>query len=73
MPQFIDNIRQQSYQHKNRVIWITIGIAAMILIIIWVIVGIPKREGSTTDVIDQFNNNVNDSKDDLPKLFDNNK
>ncbi len=73
MPQFIDNIRQQPDHHKNRIIWIIIAIAAGILLIIWAIVGIPKREGSTTDVIDEFNKNVNDSKDDLPKLFDNTK
>lgn len=73
MSQFIDNIRQKPDHQKNKFIWIIVGIAAVILIIIWVIIGIPKREGSTTDVIDQFNNNVNDSKDDLPKLFDNQK
>ncbi len=71
MPQFIDNIRQQPEKEKNRIIWIILGIAAGILLIIWALVGIPKREGKTTDIIDSFNDNVNESKDDLPKLFEN--
>lgn len=71
MSKFIDNIRQQSEQHKNRVIWIITGIVVALLLIVWAIVGIPQRNGKTTDVIDQFNSNVDNSKDALPKLFDN--
>lgn len=73
MSKIIDNIRQQPDHHKNRLIWIIVGIVAGILLIIWAVIGIPQRNGKSTDVINQFNSDLNSNKDALPKLFDNNK
>lgn len=73
MSKLIENIRQKPDHHKNRIVWTIIGIAAGLLLIIWAIIGIPQREGKSTDVIDEFSNNLDESKDTLPKLFDNTK
>lgn len=73
MNKLIESIRQKPDHHKNRIVWIIIGITAALLLTIWAIIGIPNREGKNTDVIDQFSTDVEDSKDTLPKLFDENK
>ena len=73
MSKLIENIRQKPDHHKNRIVWTIIGITAGILLILWAIIGIPQREGKSTDVIDEFNTNLDESKDTLPKLFDNTK
>ncbi len=73
MSKLIENIRQKPDHHKNRIVWTIIGITAGLLLIIWAIIGIPQREGKSTDVIDEFSNNLDESKDTLPKLFDNTK
>ncbi len=73
MSKLIENIRQKPDHHKNRIVWTIIGITAGLLLIIWAIIGIPQREGKSTDVIDEFNTNLDESKDTLPKLFDNTK
>lgn len=73
MSKLIENIRQKPDHHKNRIVWTIIGITAGILLILWAIIGIPQREGKSTDVIDEFSTNLDESKDTLPKLFDNTK
>lgn len=73
MKKLIENIRQKPDHHKNRIIWTIIGVTAGLLLIIWAIIGIPQRNGNTTDIIDQFSSDVNESKDTLPQLFDNSK
>ncbi len=73
MKKIIENIRQKPEHHKNRIIWIIVGVAAVILLIIWAIVGIPDRNGKSTDVINKFNSDVDSSKGTLPKLFDDTK
>ena len=73
MSKLIENIRQKPKKKKNRIVWTIIGITAGILLILWAIIGIPQREGKSTDVIDEFNTNLDESKDTLPKLFDNTK
>lgn len=72
MKKIIENIRQKPDHQKNRIILIVTASAAIVLVIIWAIVGIPKRNGRNTDVIDNFTTDVEEGKDDLPKLFDNN-
>ncbi|QQS22902.1 hypothetical protein IPM19_04795 [bacterium] len=72
MKKIIENIRQKPDHHKNRIILIITGSVAFVLVIIWIIIGIPDREGRSTDVIDDFTTNVEESKDTLPKLFESN-
>ena len=73
MSNIIDNIRKEPIQNRNRVVWIITGIVAGILLIIWAIVGMPHRDGKTTDVINEFSNDIENNKDVLPQLFDNTK
>lgn len=73
MKKIIENIRQKPDHHKNRIILVITGSVALLLVIAWIIIGIPDREGKNTDVIDDFTTNVEESKDTLPKLFDENK
>lgn len=72
MKKLLDNIRQKPDHYRNRIILIITGSAALALIIIWMIIGIPERSGKGTDVIDEFGTNVEESKDTLPQLFEDN-
>lgn len=69
MKQLIANIRNKPQHYKNRIIVITIIGIAGFLLILWAIVGMPPRSGSSGDVIYNFNQDLNESKDTLPELF----
>lgn len=69
MKQLIANIRNKPQHHKNQIILFTlIGVAAFLLVL-WAIVGMPPRNGTSGDVIYEFNETVNQNQDTLPELF----
>ncbi len=69
MKDFIEKIRQKPDHEKNRIILIFIIVVAVILVMAWLIIGIPTRNSSNGDVINNFNSNFQDSKNTLPDLF----
>ncbi|HMR55331.1 MAG TPA: hypothetical protein PKD34_01935 [Candidatus Doudnabacteria bacterium] len=71
MKQLISNIRNKPQHHKNRIIIITlIGVVAFMLVL-WAVVGMPPREGTSGDVIFEFNETVEETQNVLPNLFPN--
>lgn len=69
MKQLISNIRNKPQHYKNRIILITIIAIAVFMLILWAIVGMPPRKGTSGDVIYNFNQDLNENKDTLPELF----
>lgn len=69
MKQLIANLRDKPQHYKNRVVLIIIISIAAIMLIVWAIVGMPPRSGDNGDVINDFNQNLNENKDALPELF----
>ncbi len=65
---FIDNIRNQPKEKKIRMIWIWCGVAALILIIIWIATaGIHKDVQKDTTLFDTAGRGVNDLRDNYNK------
>lgn len=70
MKDLIEKIRQKPAHEKNRIILISIISAAVILIIIWIIIGIPTRSvPKDGDAIDNFNSSFEENKNTFPDLF----
>jgi uncharacterized membrane protein YvbJ len=74
MEKLVEKIRQKPHHEKNRIILISIIAVVIILIGIWIVIGIPTRNSSDGDVINDFSSSFEESKDALPDLFpENNK
>ncbi len=69
MKDLVEKIRQKPDHEKNRIIIIAIISVAVILVVAWIIIGIPARNSSNGDVINNFNSNFENSKNTLPDLF----
>lgn len=69
MKELIANLRSKPQRYKNRLILIVIIAVAVVMLIIWLIVGMPPRSGGSGDVIYDFNQTLNENKETLPELF----
>lgn len=73
MKQLIDNIRNKPHHEKSRIVWIVAGSVAAVLIIVWILVGMPSRNGNSGDVINQFSESLEENKDVIPNPFEESK
>lgn len=71
MKQIVENIRRKPTHQQNRFIMIIVVTTAVILVTLWAIIGIPGKTNpnSKGDLINEVNQQYNDSKTMLPDLF----
>lgn len=71
MKQIIENVRQRPPEQKSKIVWIIAGCVAGVLLLAWAFIGIPNRNTNPGDVINNFNSDVQESKDTIPNLLEN--
>jgi len=65
---FIDNIRRKPQEEKIRIIWITVAIAATIMIMLWFISAkFSKQVGKDTTLFRTIGRGIKDIKDNYGK------
>jgi hypothetical protein len=69
MKQLITSIRNQPQHYKNRIVLFALIGVGVFLLILWLVVGMPPQEGSSSEVVNDFSQNVEENKDALPDLF----
>ena len=69
MPSLIEKIQQKPHHEKNRIILITIVVVVVVLAGIWAVIGIPTKQSSKGDIINDFNSTFKENKDTLPNFF----
>ncbi len=66
MRRVINNIRNKPDHHKDRIIWATAGIALVILLSIWMIVGNGGKTSTEKNFFQSFSEDLEDGKNDIP-------
>lgn len=69
MKDLISKIREKPHDQKSKIVWLAAGIIAVVLLIAWAIIGIPKRNSDGGQVINDFTKEIEDSKDTIPNLL----
>jgi len=64
MQQIIDNIRNKPHHKRNQIIWATAAVVAVLLIIVWMIVG-NSRKSTDSNFFQSINQDYNEGKDDF--------
>jgi hypothetical protein len=65
---WIERMRQAPPERKERIIWISAGVAAILLVAIWVFTArYQKKVESDTSIIETFNTGVRDFKENYNK------
>ena len=72
MSKFLDNIRQKSDEHKNKIIWVTVLIAIAIMLIVWIIAGNGQKLKTNTNFFQNFNKDLQEGKNTLPANINSN-
>ncbi len=72
---WLEEIRQQSYHKKIRLIWIIAGITLALLIVVWIVsLKFGKKTARDTTLFDTIGRGFQDAKDnikDLPNFMEN--
>lgn len=69
MKDLISKIQRKPQEQKSKIVWVTAGVIAIILLIAWAIIGIPKRNSDSGQVINDFAQDLEKSKDTIPNLL----
>ncbi len=64
----IEKIRNKPHEHKIRIIWICAGVTAVILIVLWILVGRAELD-PTESLIQNIKQSVGNPKESFPKFF----
>ena len=66
MKTWLEKVRNKPHHKKTQIIWVCAAIVGAVLLVIWAILGIPTRNNSDQDLFQTFNQDFQDSKDNLP-------
>lgn len=64
----IENIRNKPHEHKVRIIWICAGVVAVVMIVLWILVGKSELDPNQS-LIQNIKNTVGNPKESFPKFF----
>ncbi len=70
MRKIIHNIRQKPSHHRDRIIYIIAGVAVVILLLIWAIVGNGRKTTPDENFFQSFNQDLEAGKTAVPQDLD---